>query len=188
MEFFSPRQRSLLPKNVYSLSERIFLVLAMANSEGLQRPRRGWLSGINPPPTFFILLCSSPHPQSSTGHFSFEAHHSSTLGLLTASFPLVISPILKASDTVQVPMISKHEALPQVKVKVKSLSPIRLFATPWTVAYQAPPSMGFSRQECWSGMPFLSPGQLPDPGIEHRFPALQADALPSEPAGESFKF
>ena len=40
------------------------------------------------------------------------------------------------------------------KVKVKSLSRVRLFATPWTVAYQAPPSMGFSRQECWSGVPF----------------------------------
>ena len=42
----------------------------------------------------------------------------------------------------------------KVKVKVKSLSPVRLFATPWTVAYQDPPSMGFSRQECWSGLPF----------------------------------
>ena len=52
-----------------------------------------------------------------------------------------------------------------LKVKVKSLSCVRLFATPWTVAYQAPPSMGFSRQECWSGLPFPSPGDLPDPGI-----------------------
>ena len=42
-----------------------------------------------------------------------------------------------------------------MKVKVKSLSPVQLFVTPWTVAYQAPPSMGFSRQECWSGLPFL---------------------------------
>ena len=54
-------------------------------------------------------------------------------------------------------------------------------ATPWTVAYQAPPSMGFSRQECWSGLPFPSLGDLPDPGIEPRSPTLQADALPSEP-------
>ena len=45
----------------------------------------------------------------------------------------------------------------KVKVKVKSLSHVRLFATPWTVAYQAPLSMGFSRQECWSGLPFPSP-------------------------------
>ena len=57
----------------------------------------------------------------------------------------------------------------------------RLFATPWTVAYQGTPSMGFSRQECWSGLPFPSPEELPNPGIEPGSPALQADALPSEP-------
>ena len=50
------------------------------------------------------------------------------------------------------------------KVKVKSLSCVRLFVTPWTVAYQAPPSMGFSRQEYWSGFPFPSPEDLPDQG------------------------
>ena len=60
-----------------------------------------------------------------------------------------------------------------MKVKVKSVSRVRLFATPWTVAYQAPPSMGFSRQEYWSGLPFPSPGDLPDPGIEPDSPALQ---------------
>ena len=69
------------------------------------------------------------------------------------------------------------------KEKVKSLSHVRLFATPWTVAYQAPPSVGFSRQEYWSGLPFPSPGDLPNPGIEPRSPALQADALPSKPPG-----
>ena len=63
----------------------------------------------------------------------------------------------------------------------KSLSRVRLFATSWTVAYQAPPSMGFSRQEYWSGLPFPSPGDLPDPGIEPGSPAFQADALTSEP-------
>ena len=68
-----------------------------------------------------------------------------------------------------------------VKVKVKSLSRVRLFVTPWTVAYQASPSMGFSRQEYWSGLPFPSPGDLPDPGIEPGSPALEADALTSEP-------
>ena len=56
-------------------------------------------------------------------------------------------------------------------------------ATPWTVAYQAPPSMGFSKQEYWSGLPFSSPGDLPDPGIEPRSPSFQADALTSEPPG-----
>ena len=68
-----------------------------------------------------------------------------------------------------------------LKVKVKSLSRVRLFATPWTVARQAPLSLGFSRQEYWSGLPFSSPGDLPDPGIEPRSPALQADTLTSEP-------
>ena len=71
-----------------------------------------------------------------------------------------------------------------MKVKVKLLSRVRLFATPWTVAYQAPLSMGFSRQEYWSGLPFPSPGDLPDPGIEPGSPALQADALTSEPPGK----
>ena len=60
----------------------------------------------------------------------------------------------------------------KVKVKVKSLSHVRLFVTPWTVAYEAPPSMGFSRQECWSGLPFPPPGDLPDPGIEPRSPCI----------------
>ena len=74
-------------------------------------------------------------------------------------------------------------------MKVKSLSCVQLFATPWTVAYQAPPSMGFSRQEYWSGLPLPSPGDLPDPGIEPGSPALQADSLhcrqvPFEPPGK----
>ena len=68
--------------------------------------------------------------------------------------------------------------------EVKSLSRVRLFTTPWTVVYQASPSMGFSRQEYWSGLPFPSPGDLPDPGIEPGSPALQADTLPSEPPGK----
>ena len=71
--------------------------------------------------------------------------------------------------------------------EVKSLSHVRLFATPWTVAYQAL-SMGFSRQEYWSELPFRSPEDLPDPGIEPRSPALQADALPSEPPGKPLMY
>ena len=71
-----------------------------------------------------------------------------------------------------------------MKVKVKSLSHVLLFATPWTAAHQAPPSMGFSRQEYWSGLPFLSPGDLPNPGIEPGSLALQADALTSESPGK----
>ena len=65
-------------------------------------------------------------------------------------------------------------------VCVKLLSRVRFFATLWTVARQAPLSMGFSRQEYWSGLPFPSPGDLPNPGIEPGSPALQADALSSE--------
>ena len=56
--------------------------------------------------------------------------------------------------------------------------------TPFTVACQAPLSVGFSRQEYWSGLPFPSPKDLPNPGIRSGSPALQADSLPSEPPGK----
>ena len=69
-------------------------------------------------------------------------------------------------------------------MKAKSLSRARLFATPQTVAYQAFWSTGLSRQEYQGGLPFPSPGDLPDPGIEPGSPALQADVLPSEPPGK----
>ena len=59
---------------------------------------------------------------------------------------------------------------------IQSLSHVQLFATPWTVARQTPMSMGFSRQEFWSGLPFSSPGDLSDPGVKPTFPALQADS------------
>ena len=62
------------------------------------------------------------------------------------------------------------------------LSRIQLFATPWIVAYQAPLSMQFPRQEYRSGLSFPSPGDLPNPGSEPRSPTLQADSLPSEPS------
>ena len=68
--------------------------------------------------------------------------------------------------------------------EVKSLSRVRLLVTPWTGAYQAPPSMGFSRQGYWSGLSFPSPGDLPNPGIELQSPTFQADSLTSEPPGK----
>ena len=71
---------------------------------------------------------------------------------------------------------------------VKSLSRVWLFATPGTVAYQAPPSMGFSRQEYRSGLPFPSPGDLLNPEIEPGSPAFQADALTSEPPQQRHSF
>ena len=67
---------------------------------------------------------------------------------------------------------------------MKSLSRVRLFVAPWTVVYQALPFMGFSRQEYWSGLPFPSSGDLPNPRIEPRSLALQTDTLPSEPPGK----
>ena len=67
-------------------------------------------------------------------------------------------------------------------MKLKSLSRVRLFAIPWIVAHQASPSMGFSRQEYWSGLPFPSPGDLPEPGIEPE--TLEGDTLTSEPPGK----
>ena len=70
---------------------------------------------------------------------------------------------------------------------VNLLSGVRLFMTPWTVACQAPFSMEFSRQEYWSGLPCPSPEDLLDPGMEHRFPTLQADSLPSKNKECQFK-
>ena len=65
-----------------------------------------------------------------------------------------------------------------------SVRSVDSFVTPQTVAHQTPLSMGFPRQEYWRGLPFLSPGNIPDPGIEPGSPALQADSLPSEPPGK----
>ena len=76
------------------------------------------------------------------------------------------------------------QAMSRMKVKVKSLSHVWLFVTAWTVAYQASPSMGFSRQKYWSELPFPSPGDLPDPGIKPWSLVLQADTWPSEPQGK----
>ena len=71
----------------------------------------------------------------------------------------------------------------KARSEVKSLSRDQLCATPWTVAYKAPLSMEFSGQEYWSGLPFPSPGDLPNPGVEPGSPTLQPDTLPPEPPG-----
>ena len=65
-------------------------------------------------------------------------------------------------------------------VVVYSLSHVLLFANPRTIACQAPLYVGFSRQKYWSGLPFLSPGDPPNPGIEPGSPALQENSLPTE--------
>ena len=72
----------------------------------------------------------------------------------------------------------------KVKVKLPAVSDSE---TPWTVSYQDPPSMQFSRQGYWSGLPFPSPGDLPDPGIKLKSPTLQTDALPCEPPEYTFQ-
>ena len=71
--------------------------------------------------------------------------------------------------------------------EVKLLSHVQLFATPWTAASQALPSIGFSWQEYWSGLPFSSPGDFPDSEIEPGSPALQADTLPSKQPGKPYE-
>ena len=84
-------------------------------------------------------------------------------------------------------MAESKEELKNLLMKVKakqSCSVVSNSLQPITVAYQAPQSMEFSRQEYWSGFPFPSPGDLPNPGIEPRSSTLQADALPSEPPGK----
>ena len=70
---------------------------------------------------------------------------------------------------------------------MKSLSHVQLFGVPWVVACQAPSSMGFSRQEYWSSLPFPLSGDLPSPGIKPRSPELQADSSPSELPGKPYK-
>ena len=84
-------------------------------------------------------------------------------------------------------LFKKFKADPPRVWCVQSLSRAQLFATPWIIALQAPLSMEFSRKDYWSGLPFPSPGDLPDPGIEHGSPALQAGSLPSEPLGKQQK-
>ena len=103
--------------------------------------------------------------------------------IAVASHPLLLPPPLLYFSPVLCPLWSE----------VKSLRHVRLFVIPWTlcdpldcIAHQAPLSLGFSRQEYWSGLPFPSPGDLPDPGIEPRSPTLQANALSSEPPGKPY--
>ena len=96
-----------------------------------------------------------------------------------------VSP--KALWSSRAALLSAARSCVLISLKVLVAQCVWLFATPWTVAYQVPPSMGFSRQEYWRGFPFPSPGDLPNPGIKPGFHALQADSLPSEPTGKSFR-
>ena len=103
--------------------------------------------------------------------YSFNVLSAAAAAKLLQSCPTLCDPIDGGPPGSPVPGILQARTLEWVaisfsnawkwKVKVKSLSPVRLFATPWTAAFQAPPSMGFSRQEYWSGVPLPSPEPLP---------------------------
>ena len=89
---------------------------------------------------------------------------------------------LKWRDSVYLKV--EPEELSEDTEEMKLLSRVWFFVILWTVAYQDPSYVEFSKQEYWSGLPFPSPGDLPNPGIEPRSPSLQADTLPSEPPGK----
>ena len=105
---------------------------------------------------------------------------------------LIIQLLFPKQSQVQLRCMIKHSynlsISPKYRLNSKLcaylLSHVRLLATPWTVARQVPLSMGFSRQEYWSRLPFPSQRDLPDPGIKPRSPTLQVDSLPSEPSGK----
>ena len=84
----------------------------------------------------------------------------------------------------RIPFSHERQLSHSCAVVLSCLSHVQLFETPWTVARQAPLSIGFSRQEYWRGSPCPLPGNLPNPGIETRSPTLQADSLPSKPPGK----
>ena len=111
-----------------------------------------------------LLLMFLSCPDISVACFSFISK-SFTCPAIVNGFVLILFSVLKALYFIPCNCM---------KVKMKSLSRVRLFATSCT---QAPPSVGLSRQEYWSGLPFPSPGVLPKPGIESRSPALQADVF-----------
>ena len=102
--------------------------------------------------------------------FASVCHDGSADGLLSQVFASLEK--LSAVKSESRKNWSKFEVTCPNFCKEKLLSRVWLFVTPWTVAYQAPPSMGFPKQEYWSGLPFPSPGDLPNPGIEPRSPAL----------------
>ena len=95
------------------------------------------------------------------------------------------SPAVQA-DTLPIEPPGKSLKTPSIYTESASHCRVRLFVTPQTVARQDPLCMGFFREECWSGMPFPPPGDLPDSGIEPGSPTLQADSLTSEPPRNTF--
>ena len=139
---------------------------------------------------FLLTHCSHSYGTLKPSLFVNVSHFTCCPGLSTLLWDTSKAHwMAKNSKSAALLLCSAHSArqisMTWVKVKVKSLSRVRLFATPWTAAYQAPPSVGISRQEYCSGVPFPSPRDLLNPGIEPRSPAWQAGALPSEPPGKT---
>ena len=108
--------------------------------------------------------------------------------MLMAKKNISVSVKIKDLERLRINLIniSEEKNFTQVYKSVKSLSRVRLFAIPWTIAHQTPLSMGFPRQEYWSGLQFPSPGDPPDPEIKPGSPASQTDFLPSEPPGKPY--
>ena len=130
-----------------------------------KRQDQAWGAILNVPGNHFsALLIQNALPLAPTG----KPFHTFTLSQIVpfTSFSTIINSVLR------IICMTIHSFFTR-KMKwseVKSLSRVQLFVIPWTVAHQAPPSMGFSRQEYWSGLPFSYPGDLPNPGIEPRSP------------------
>ena len=141
-----------------------------------KRQDQAWGAMLNVPGNHFsALLIQNALPLAPTG----KPFHTFTLSQIVpfTSFSTIINSVLR------IICMTIHSFFTR-KMKwseVKSLSRVQLFVIPWTVAHQAPPSMGFSRQEYWSGLPFSYPGDLPNPGIEPRSPHCRKMLLPSEP-------
>ena len=131
------------------------------------------------------------NPVSIRRNVCYEPHNKSGSGLLH-SIIAVKADQYKSSLLKDTQLENRRAEIWTQKVSVSekvsySLSRVQLFGISLTVACQAPLSMGFSRQEYWCGLPFHSPGDLPNPGIKARHPALQADSLLSEPPGKPRK-
>ena len=125
--------------------------------------------------SFTSLRSTSRAQQMIRPHSRCSGHHST--GVLTDWF---LPPITTELFFIQ----RKHCVRCGMAVVLQSLRHVRLLQPHGLGTYQTPPSMGFSRQEHWSGLPSPSPGHLSHPGIEHRSPALQADSLPTELQGK----
>ena len=130
-----------------------------------------------------LLITMAQLPTSFSSKFqTLEENSSDTASIsfrLRQNRPLIWAPRFRGPCRSQ--NLEKKKKTFQRTYKSQSLSHVRLFVTPWTVAHQAPLSTEFSRQEYWSWLPFPSPGALPNSGIKPRSPALQVDSLPKEP-------